>query len=216
MKSSQDAFNLIVTEEDSDRAYYNKHYSHFEWPQGASGPTVGIGYDCGYVTAAELKADWTGIVSDASVAAMLRAVGLKGNAAHAFVQQHGGSVTITWDQAIAEFRDREMPKWEAHVVGALPNTDLLSGDSFGALVSLAYNRGYGGFSLPGARYAEERAIKAHMAAKEFAKIPGEFLSMRRLWPQGGDLWRRRGHEAALFQKGLAPQAPAPAAPPTTA
>ena len=52
------------------------------------------------------------------------------------------------------------------------------------------------------RHREMRAIAQHMAAKEFGKIPGEFLAMRRLWPQGGDLWRRRGHEAALFQKGL--------------
>ena len=203
MRSSQAAFDLIVAEEDSNEAYYNKHYRHFEWPQGASGPTVGIGYDCGYVTPAELAADWSGIVDGATIAALKRACGLKGEKAHAFVRAHGQSVTITWDQALAEFREREMPKWEGHVTAALPNTDFLSGDSFGALVSLAYNRGYGGFNSPGARYAEMRAIRAHMAGKTFAKIPAEFLSMRRLWPRGGGLWRRRAHEAALFEKGLA-------------
>ena len=41
-----------------------------------------------------------------------------------------------------------------------------------------------------------------MEAGDFAKIPGEILAMRRLWPVGGDLWRRREHEAALFAKGL--------------
>lgn len=202
LRSSPAALDLIVAEEDSNEAYYARHYQHFEWPQGASGPTVGIGYDCGYVTAAELRADWSGIVDDATIAALERACGLRGAAAQAFVHARGASVTIPWDRAIAEFRDREMPKWERHVAAALPNTALLSGDCFGALVSLAYNRGAGGFSAPGARYAEMRAIKAHMAAKEFARIPGEFLSMRRLWPSGGDLWRRRGHEAALFERGL--------------
>jgi GH24 family phage-related lysozyme (muramidase) len=209
MRSSQAAFDLIVAEEESDEAYYNRHYQHFEWPQGASGPTVGIGYDCGYVAPGELRADWAGIVDDATIAAMVRACGLKGDAAHAFVRAHGASVTITWDQAIAEFRDREMPKWEGRVAHALPNTDVLTGDSFGALVSLSYNRGTS-FSLPGARYAEMRAIYHHMEVGDLHAIPNEFLSMRRLWPAGGDLWRRRGHEAALFAKGLQPQ-PVPAA-----
>jgi GH24 family phage-related lysozyme (muramidase) len=202
IKSSQDAVNLIVTEEDSGQAYYTKHYQHFEWPAGASGPTVGIGYDCGYVTPNDLRKDWSGIVSDATIAALLKACGLKGSAAHAFVQQHGNSVTIPWDQAMQQFSQREMPKWEARVALALPNTPLLSGDSFGALVSLSYNRGTGGFHDPSARFSEMRAITVHMAAKQFDKIPGEFLSMRRLWPQGGGLWNRRGHEAALFSRGL--------------
>ena len=26
--------------------------------------------------------------------------------------------------------------------------------------------------------------------------------MRRLWPVNGDLWKRRSHEAALFDQGL--------------
>ena len=198
---SEDAFNLIVTEEDSDEAYYTRHYQHFDWPQGASGPTIGIGYDCGYVTAGEARTDWAGIADDATIGAIVAACGIKGEAAGAWVRAHGASVTITWDQAIAEFRDREVPKWIDRVCAALTNLDKLSPDSLGALVSLAYNRGCS-FDLPGPRYAEMRAIKALMASSDFAKIPAEFLSMQRLWPRGGDLWKRRAHEAALFQKGL--------------
>jgi hypothetical protein len=198
---SDDALNLIVTEVDGSEAYYTRHYEHFEWPAGASGPTIGIGYDCGYVSAQEAKADWTGIVDDAAVAAILRACGVRGGAARAWVRAHGGSVTVTWDQAIKQFRDRELPKWIQRVQGALLHCDKLSPTSFGALVSLAYNRG-ASFGAPGARFAEMRSIKQHMSTENFAAIPGDFLSMRRLWPRGGDLWRRRGHEAALFQKGL--------------
>lgn len=204
VRSSQDAINLIVTEEDGGQAYYTRHYTHFDWPLGASGPTVGIGYDCGYVTVAEMRADWAGIIPDAMIEAMVPACGLTGNAAHRFVQAHAVAVTITWDQAMAEFTTRELPKWEARVESALTNTELLSGDSFGALVSLSYNRGTGGFHDPSARDTEMRAITAHMAAKQFNLIPMEFLNMRRLWPKGGDLWNRRGHEAALFVKGLTP------------
>jgi GH24 family phage-related lysozyme (muramidase) len=199
---SDDAFNLIVTEEDGSEAYYTRHYQHFEWPAGASGPTIGIGYDCGYVSVQEAKADWTGIVDDATIQHIVAACGKQGRNAHAWVAAHGGSVTITWDQAIKEFRDRELPKWIQRVQGALLNCDKLSPTSFGALVSLAYNRG-ASFGAPGARFAEMRAIKQHMSTENFSTIPHDILSMRRLWPQGGDLWRRREHEAVLFQKGLA-------------
>lgn len=198
---SDDAVLLIVTEEDSDEAYYNRHYTHFDWPTGASGPTIGIGYDCGYVTAQELRDDWAGIVSDDVIAKLLPAVGRKGSAARDWVAAHRADVTIAWVPALAEFKQREVPKWIERVADELPNLDKLSGDSRGALVSLAYNRG-ASFDLPGVRFSEMRAIRAHMAAREFDRIPDEFLSMQRLWPQGGDLWHRRAHEAALFAKGL--------------
>jgi hypothetical protein len=204
---SQAAFDLIVSEEDSDQAYYVRHYEHFEWPQGASGPTVAIGYDCGYVTVAELRADWTGIVDDSVIAALVPAVGLRGEAAASFVRAHGGSVSIPWDVALAEFANREIPKWLMRVETELPNFNMLAPDCRGSLLSLAYNRG-ASFTLPGPRYAEMRAIRQHMVDLAFDKIPAEFLSMRRLWPVGGDLWRRRVHEADLFQHGLL-AAPAP-------
>lgn len=207
MQSSQAAFDLIVSEEVTDAAFYARHYQNFDWPAGASGPTIGVGYDCGYVTAAEARADWAGFVGPVAVAAIVLACGLKGEAAHAFVQQHRGSVTVSWPQAIAQFSQVEMGKWEALVRAALPNTDALTADCFGVLVSLSYNRGCS-YDLPGARFAEMRAIKAHMAAQEFGKIPTEILAMRRLWPAGEDLWNRRGHEAALFARGLNPPGPA--------
>lgn len=200
---SDAAFNLIVTEEASDQAYYTRHYQHWDWPAGASGPTIGIGYDCGYVTRNEARADWTGLVDDLTVQKIVNACGLRGQAAAHFVNQNRNNITIPWDTALKQFRERELPKWIDRVVSHVPNCDKLSPDSFGALVSLAYNRGVS-FDLPGPRYAEMRAIKELMAASKFRDISPEFISMRRLWPPpGSDLWRRRGHEAALFQRGLA-------------
>ncbi len=184
LQSSQAGVDEIVTEEDSGQAYYTRHYEHFEWPQGASGPTAGIGYDCGYSTAAQIQKTWTGIVDEATVAALMRAAGLKG-------------------QAAAEFMGRELPEWEARCRAAIPNYGLLPGDCAGAIDSLAYNRGAGGFNAPGDRYREMRAIRNFIASRQFNLVPAQFLSMRRLWPAGGDLWRRRGHEAALFSRGLA-------------
>ena len=199
---SDDAFNLIVCEEDLGEEYYRKHYTHFEWPGGASGPTIGIGYDCGYCTTGEARIDWDGILPDPYIEAIVRACGLRGELAHAFVRQHGQTVTVTWEQAIAEFRHREIPKWINRVSHALPHCDLLSPDSFGALVSLSYNRGTGGYNDPHPRDAEMRAIKAHMSAHNFSHIPSDIRSMARLWPNMPGLQRRRQHEATLFERGL--------------
>ncbi len=130
------------------------------------------------------------------VAMLMRAAGLRGEAAHQFVQRYGASVTISW----AQFTGRELPN--ARIRAALPNTELLSGDSFGALTSIGFNRPTGGFHDPTPRDAEMRNVAAHMAAKAFDRIPAELLAMRRLWPVGGGLWKRRMHEATLFAKGL--------------
>jgi hypothetical protein len=195
---------LVVSEEVTGQAYYSRHYVHFEWPLGASGPTVAIGYDCGYVTAAEVRADWAGIVDQATIDALVRAVGLRGDAAHSFVQQHANSVTILWDQAMAEFRQREVPKWFGRCRAVLPGFDAMPAKCRGAIFSLSYNRGTGGYDDPSPRDAEMRAVKAMIKSGHLTGIPDEIRSMRRLWASGGDLWRRRGHEADLFAAGLVP------------
>ena len=157
----------------------------------------------GYVTKIEAIADWTGTVDDATLAKIIQGVGLQGLAAQAFVQTHRNEIEISWDEAVAEFKTREVPKWLRRCSVALPNFNALPGLCQGAIFSLAYNRGVGGFGdniHP--REREMYAIKQAMIAKNFAAIPALILAMQHLWPQGGDLWKRRAHEAALFQKGL--------------
>ncbi len=210
MRISQDAVNLIVAEEVSSKAYYEKHYRGFEWPGGASGPTVGIGYDCAYCTRAEIAKDWAGLISESAIATLQTAAGRKGNEGRAFVAANGRSVTIPWDAAIGEFRDRELPKWQKRLDKAVPNTDMLSPDSYGALLSIAYNRGVGVFLNAGDRYREGRVIRFLMENKQFDKIPAQIRSMKRLWNNG--LVARREREAKLFERGLAISAGKPATP----
>lgn len=210
MRISKAAFDLIVAEEVSSQAYYTKHYQNFEWPGGASGPTVGIGYDCGYCTKEEIARDWDGILDGHSIAMLQAAAGKKGAAGQAFVAANGRSVTIPWAAAIKEFEKREIPKWEARTDKSLPNTELLSGDSYGALVSIAYNRGTGGFTASGDRYTELRNIRSMMIAKNFTGIPAQIRSMKRLWNNG--LVGRREREAKLFERGLQVEAGKPPQP----
>ena len=200
----EDALTFVENEEDGSPAYYVKTEIHWSWPGGISGATAAVGYDFGQVTRAEAIADWTGIVDDATLQKMLQAVGLQGARAQAFVQAHRNEITITWDQAITEFKEREVPKWLVRCRAALPNFDLLHGDCQGALFSLTYNRGPGGYSdniHP--RNREMYAIKQAMIAKNFKAIPALILAQQYLWPTVKDLRDRRAHEAALFEKGLA-------------
>ncbi len=201
IRSSQAAIDLIAMEEVSSKQVYIAKYQHPEWPGGASGVTIGIGYDCGYATAGTIRADWGDKLPAAMVDALAHVAGIHGSPASSYAHSLRGVVTVPWESAMAVFSQHDMPKWEGIVSRALPNTALLSGDSFGALVSLTYNRG-ASFSNEGDRYREMRSIKAHMASKNFDAIPADFLSMRRLWPNVSGLRHRREHEAALFTKGL--------------
>jgi GH24 family phage-related lysozyme (muramidase) len=201
-RSSQAAIDLIVAEEVSSQAVYEKKFQHPEWPGGMSGVTIGIGYDCGYSTPTVIQGDWGNKLPVTMVAALEAVAGIHGSAASSHAHELRNVVTVPWKAAMAVFIGRDMPKWEAIVMRALPNTAKLAPDSFGALVSLAYNRGPS-FSNAGDRYREMRAIRDHMAKEQFAEIPDEFRSMRRLWPNVTGLRNRRDHEAALFEKGLA-------------
>ncbi len=202
-RSSQAAIDLIVDEEVSGRATYEKRYRHPEWPGGHSGITFGIGYDIGQdrpeAAKAKLRADWEGRIPDAMIRALEPCCGVSGEAAHALLASVRPKVDISFDVAMAEFSAQDLPEFEGKVARALSNTDKLAGDSFGALTSLAYNRG-ASFNLAGDRYREMRAIRDHMAAQEFDRIPAEIRSMKRLWNNG--LVGRREREALLFERGL--------------
>lgn len=193
---SQDADDLIINEETGGQAYYEKTEMHPDWPGGMSGVTIGNGYDCGYSDPATIAADWGPVLPPDAVAALQSVAGIHGSSAQSHARELHW-ITVPWDAAMAVYHNRDLPKWVGIVQRALPNCDQLNGDQLGALTSLAFNRG-DSFDLAGDRYAEMRNIKAHMIAQRFDLIPAEFLAMRRLWPEGGDLWRRRGHEATLF------------------
>jgi GH24 family phage-related lysozyme (muramidase) len=205
------ARQLIISCEVSSKADYQREYEGPTWPKGASGVTIGIGYDVGYVSPTDLAQDWAGILSQAELSALSAACGVKGNAAAALLPQMR-SLSVGWDDAIKEYDNETQPRYVGLTEALLPNTKDLTPESLGALVSLVYNRG-GSFSIPESkdptgRYREMRNIKARMAAKDYGKIPGELTSMKRLWEGMSDmrgLLLRRDAEAALFAYGLSLQ-----------
>lgn len=198
---SATAFDLIVEFEVSSEAIYRRKYRGAIWPGGASGVTVGIGYDVGYATVAMLQGDFGGKIPAGMLDALARTIGKTGAEARALAQGLAGQIDIPWDVAIAVHRDKVLPRWVGLVEHFLPNTGGLGPDSLGALVSLTYNRG-ASYTKAGERYAEMRAIRAHMAARAFGRIPGEIRAMKRLWPTVPGLQKRREREARMFEAGL--------------
>jgi uncharacterized protein (TIGR02594 family) len=201
-KISQQAFDLIVEAEVTSQKVYEKKYRQPEWPGERSGVTIGIGYDVGYVTKDQLRKDWAGVISDAMISALMDAIGIKGPAAQALAKQLGAMVDVPFDAATKVHRDAVVPRWVATVENALPNTNLISPDCLGALVSLTFNRG-ASFGKAGPRYSEMRDIKQHMQDRQFKLIPDDFRHMQRLWPNSRGLRERREREARMFEQGLA-------------
>ncbi len=216
---SDAARDLIVAEEVSSKATYQARYQRPEWPGGGSGVTIGIGYDvgAGVRSVGQLRADWGNRIPDSMIEALVPCIGVTGSNASLLLASVRPKVNVPWEAAIGVFDAVDVPRWYAICKAALPNFEMLSLDCKGVLLSLAYNRG-ASFSKDGDRYIEMRAIKAHMIAKEFAKIPTELRLMKRIWPQQSmrGLVLRREHEARLFEQGLTVPvvaAPKPVPPP---
>lgn len=208
-KISQEAINLIIEFEVSSKEYYEKAYQRPEWPGVNSGVTVGIGYDLGYNSAADIRSDWAGVLPTKTIEAMVKYAGLTKGSAKSVLPQAKREIIVPWDAAYKVFSERTLPKWIKTVESKLPNTDMLTPTCLGVLVSMAYNMGPA-FDNPADKYREMRNIKVHMANLAFGKIPDEIRSTKRNWPGVKGLLRRRDAEAALFEKGLVAIVPEPA------
>jgi GH24 family phage-related lysozyme (muramidase) len=217
---SQRAIDLIVAYETGGRAYYERHYrSRPVWPKASSGITIGCGYDLGYVSRSAFGADWSellGRLTPAQRDALTSCVGFH-SGKHSEAQMRAllarvREVAVPWEIALAVFSQRTLPLFIAKTAAALPNTTKLSEDSFGALVSLTFNRGASYSKRHDRatdrldRYREMRAIKVMMAKEKFTQIPEQIRAMVRIWVGTAierGMRRRRLDEAKLFADGLA-------------
>jgi hypothetical protein len=213
MRSSRAAVDLIVAEEVSSKEVYIRKYQHPEWPGGASGVTIGIGYDLGFATPARILSDWKDYLAPNVIQAMQSVAGLTGTAAKDALAEVRSQIVVPWDAAMAVFMKVDMPKWEDLVLRAVPGSDKLPAGCFGVLASISYNRG-AAFSKSGDRYQEMRDIRTHVASSAWDKVPGDIRSMKRLWPNVTGLKNRREHEALLWEASLAAHSPSPAEEPS--
>ena len=200
---SEDARDLVIRFEVSDKKTYERRYAKPEWPHGPSGITIGIGYDIGYCTPSQITSHWKGLLSEPDIALLCRGAGLKGEAAKAALPGYQ-SIVVPYDVALEVYRKSVMPQYGRMVLKAFPNASELAGHAFGALFSLVYNRGPGMTDRKPGDRAEMRRIRELAAARQFSQIPDQIRAMKRLW-QGTELTglvKRREMEAQLFERGL--------------
>ncbi|HET9231413.1 MAG TPA: hypothetical protein VFO00_08995 [Vitreimonas sp.] len=198
---SERASNMIVSLEVSSRARYEARYRRPIWPGGQSGVTIGIGYDLRFANEHFLQRDWGALLSADMIATLTPVLRLgRTDARDALPSVQ--SVDVPWDAALSQFR-AFIPYPTKRTENAFPNCAELNDDSFGALVSLVYNRG-AAMPLNSPRRREMREIRDLMRDRNFAAVPGKIREMKRLWSadtQPG-LHIRRDLEAALFELGL--------------
>ena len=162
---------LIINCEIASPTVYEQRYRRPIWPKGLSGVTIGVGYDLRFSNAAFLDRDWPQL-AQADRDLLAKVVRLSGKEAQK-VLRSVSSVVIPWKQAEEQFL-AFIPYPTKQTEDAFPNCSSLSDDSFGALVSVVFNRGP---QIP--RNSDTRLemyeIKQLMATNDpsqFAKIPG--------------------------------------------
>jgi hypothetical protein len=193
---SDKAYNLILKYEvGGGAAYYNKALKNPCYPGGASGVTIGIGYDLGYNTKAQFTNDWKSVISDKTFSRLEACLGAKRALAKQLVR-NVKDIEIDWESASVVFKKETLPRFIKETLKAFPNADSLHPDAFGALVSIVFNRGA---SVSGSSRAEMANIRALIPSKNYKKIAQEIRSMKRLWIGKGldGLLKRRDEEAKL-------------------
>jgi hypothetical protein len=199
---SRKGIDQLVADEISSEAYYGQHLSAPTWPGGASGVTIGIGYDLGYRTRTAIASDWSPHLSEQTVQHLRAAAGIRGQDAKGVAKSlKQAGVRVPLDAAKHLFWAVTLPEFSSLTRKTFPGTEELPPDAQAALLSLVYNRGG---SLSGARRLEMANILEHVKNQDLESIAKEIESMKRLWlGQGLDgLLKRRDREAALVRSCL--------------
>lgn len=195
---SRKGLQQLVRHEISSAAYYRRLLSHPTWPGGGSGITIGIGYDLGYNTGAQMRKDWSGKLPEIDLERLASVCGLRGDGARQ-VLRNVESVFIPLEAARRVFYESTLPRYAADTARVYPGVQDLHPHAQAALLSLAYNRGT---SLRGSRRREMAAIKELVVQRDYAGIAEQIRSMKRLWEGRGldGLLKRRDDEARLVRQ----------------
>jgi hypothetical protein len=176
--------------------FYTRNLQSPIWPGAQSGVTIGVGYDLGYNSSAEITSTWGQGLGPAVLARLLATAGKKGLAAKAALPPVK-DIKVPWSVAVDVFEKVTVPKYTDLTCQAFPGFDDLDPNCQGALVSLVFNRGA---SFKGPRRSEMRAIRDLVPRKDYAGIAQQIRNMKRLW-KGTDIERgmnrRRDAEADL-------------------
>ncbi len=194
---------FIAREEVGGRDFYDAHTAIPHWPGGASGVTIGVGYDLRF-SADIFEGDWGDKLAPQALDALRPHLGKQGS------QQDCDAlvwIRIPWPVAWQVFTGRSLPPQVTKTRRAYDRLDSLPGLCRAVLVSLVFNRGSRLHDSPGKDTRREmRRIKELLEADDLDAVPEQLISMQRLWPNARGLRERRAREAALWREGLAERA----------
>lgn len=199
---SREGMQLILDHEVGGGAiYYNRRLSRPTWPGGASGVTIGVGYDLGYNTRAQIARDWS-TLPPGTLSRLQGCAGVKGAAARLKLPAVN-DITIPWDTAFAVYQRSTIPRFATATRDAYPGIQTLHPHIQSALLSWVFNRGPA-IHPSSSRDREKRTIRIAIP-RQPAALPAQFRASKRLWASSSltGLLRRREAEAKLIEAGLA-------------
>jgi GH24 family phage-related lysozyme (muramidase) len=194
------SIDLLVNFEVSSKETYTKNYQKAIWPGGQSGVTIGIGYDLGYATAAQITKAWKDELTADELNQYLAVAGKTGPKCQDLLPGLK-LIKVPYEKAYRVFYKNTLPEFAGTTKKTYPGTEKLPPDAQGALLSLIYNRG-GSLKQSDPRRQEMIAIKPLVAAGDLAGIAAQIRSMKRLWNKAEmpGLHARREQEAKLVEQ----------------
>jgi GH24 family phage-related lysozyme (muramidase) len=163
--------------------------NHLYWPKGASGVTLGAGYDMKERSSSMIEADLVAIGLDKEIAKQAaKAAGLKDDTAKQFAKDNKHLINLTADQEMNLLK-KTVLSYEASVKRAI-KIDLMQHE-FDALVSFKYNPG-GRFKTVVKNINQGLVADAMKSIKLAVTSKGQVLK---------GLVIRRDHEVALYLYG---------------
>ena len=200
MVISKKGMEKIVEWEVSGKSAYNAKLKNPVWPGGASGVTIGIGYDLGYYTAKKVADDFKEL-PQSDLNKLINVVGLTGEKAKNALTPDIKSVYVPWEVAYKVYCQNSVPEYAKKAKGIYPEVSLLPPDAQAAILSLVYNRGTS-FTKPNEESRiEMKNLVQLIKDKNLKGIAAEFRKMKRLWPDSNlrGLLVRREAEAVMIE-----------------
>jgi len=200
---SKATFDLIIKYEvGGGEKYYTKALKAPTYPGGASGVTIGIGYDLGYNSAKQFEADWKKLLPSDTYQRLAAHLGKKSAVAKSAIASVK-DISIPWSVALEVFKAQTLPRFIKETIKTFPGSEKLHPDAFGTLVSLVFNRG-GSISGPSRKEMlniKKAILKEIPTSNIYNYIADQIISMKRLWVGKNlpGLLKRRDEEAALIK-----------------
>ncbi len=199
LRISTESRDMILFYETGGQGYYQARLSHPTVPPGQSGITIGIGYDLGYNTPSQIRADWKGEIPEPQLERLAGVAGRTGSSAKAALSRVR-DIVIPWESASRVYERRTVPRFAAMTAATYQGIKNQDPHIQGVMLSTTFNRGTA--MSPYERRKELVWTRDDLRAGRNAKLPDYQLSMRRLWPTIPGLQKRYAAHAGLMNKAL--------------